>query len=200
MTIPHSGKKVKQKKRLQRKKVRSVSSAKQTHSRKKPQHKKKSGKKSQGKKASGNTSRKRIRELEAQVEQLKEQLKQTRRDAARKGWETRRRKLSEKRAAQVREIDTIEQVTFTKLTPEEIEFWDKPHVRSQVQDLYVQKIPEFFIEGEKWVLQKEPAILRRLIYAQVEGNFDEVAYELADEYGYEPNEIYSLWHGYKLPD
>ena len=43
----------------------------------------------------------------------------------------------------------------------------------------------------------ESNILQRLTQAETDGNFDDVAYELAEYYDWEPQEIYSLWYGYE---
>ena len=98
----------------------------------------------------------------------------------------------------MKEAETIAGIVFSQIDIERIEFFRRPEVIKQIRDLFIEKIPEYFIEGPQWIEQEEPSMLRRLIYGEVEGIFDEVAHEIAEESGYEPHEIYSLWWGYKL--
>ena len=200
MTIPQKKRKVKRKARAQRKKATSVTlkrRGKKSHL----------AKKKKRKPIASNRVKKRPTraQLERQLQAAEKKIrrlsgKKSRSQAAKKGWETRRRKRAEKAEIAIKETDLLEGVVFSDVTQERLEFLRRPEVRRQINELYIQKIPEFFVQGEEWVQQREPSILRRLIYAEVEGEFDEVAHEVAEEYGYEPNEIYSLWWGYKLQD
>lgn len=208
MNITRSRKKVKKKALAQRKKVRGVG----RKGKKKPAVSVNTKRKTK-KTVSVNTRRKQAKrtrrptraQLEKQLAAAQQKLerlkvKPDRTAAAKKGWETRRKNLAERAAKAIKVAETSEGIVFSSIDKAKVDFLKRPEIRQKVQDLYIEKLPEFFIEGERWVEQKEPSIIRRLIYAEVEGEFDEVAHEIAEEYGYEPNEIYSLWHGYKLPD
>lgn len=206
MTISQKKRKVKKKGRPQRKKATRVTKKKVTRRvqkksrRKKPQTLKPIA--SNGVKKKRRVTRaqleKQLQQAQQKIRKLAAQKRNIRSVAAKKGWETRRRKKAERASVALQEAETITGIVFSQIDKERLEFFQQPEVRKQIQDLFIEKIPEFFVEGPEWVEQRDPSIIRRLIYAEVEGTFDETAHEIAEETGYEPHEIYSLWWGYKL--
>lgn len=70
-----------------------------------------------------------------------------------------------------------------------LEHIDLAMMTQQVLDRVQEKI---VIPGH-WRETVESEMLARLIAAEQAGTFDETAYELAEEYDWEPNEVYSLW-------
>ena len=204
MIVSRKKRKVKRKARVQRKKATILSKRAKKKSRKKPQSKRKpiasNGVKGSSKRAKKRPSR---AQLEKQLQQAQQKIRKlskpaNRSAAAKKGWETRRRRIAERAAVSLQEAETITGVVFSQIDKERLEFFQQPEVRRQIRDLFIEKLPDFFVQGEQWIEQPEPSMIRRLIYAEVEGTFDETAHEIAEETGYEPNEIYSLWWGYKL--
>ena len=200
MTISRKKRKVKRKARTQRKKATVIRKKKITRKKKRSVIK-------QPIASNGVKKRKPTRaQLEKQLQQAQQKIrkltaarqKKNRSAAAKRGWETRRRKKAEKSAVAMKEAETIAGIVFSQIDIERIEFFRRPEVIKQIRDLFIEKIPEYFIEGPQWIEQEEPSMIRRLIYGEVEGIFDEVAHEIAEESGYEPHEIYSLWWGYKL--
>lgn len=55
-----------------------------------------------------------------------------------------------------------------------------------------QAVVEARIEAQK-EFDRNFSIMERLFQAQLDGNFDEMAYDIADEYDMEPREVYTLW-------
>jgi hypothetical protein len=203
MTVPQRKKKVKQKKRVVREKRRILSEGK------------KRGKKQKVSKRRLvlNTNAK-IKKLEKQVAALKRKVQARRKkvkaapgtllsprsEAARKGWTTRRAK----QAKILKELLDFQQLP--QEVRDEIEDKAKTAVenKKQIIDEYIKRMPEYLIRTDReefLVERKENIIMHRLIVAKwITGNFDEVAYQIAEEYDLEPNEVYGLWHGYELDE
>lgn len=215
MTIPQKKRKVKQKKRSQRKKLQV--------SQKAPIRKKKAKKrplvtitKRKKKTKKRLTAREQLTAVKRELAAAKRKLKAARiqppteagailsprSEAARKGWTTRRHNIALKRAQQIDSAIGIVSAGDLK-DPEVVKRYEhlkQPHVAKQIQNRLLEKMPEFFVRGTDYFERPEPNIMVRLIIAEQEGDFDDVAKEMAEEYGYEDNEIYSLWHGYSLDD
>lgn len=207
MNIPQGNKKVKQKKRVKRKKRRLLPSGK------------KRGKKGKSpkKRLVLNTNAK-VKKLEKQVAALKKKVEAQRKrakaepgtllsprsEAARKGWTTRRARQAQKLAQKERDVMLS---TKPALSPEQIEKLEELaktglQNRRNIEDEFVKRLPEYLIRKDKeefLVERKENLIMHQLVIARwVTGDFDTVAYQLAEEYDLEPYEIYGLWHGYEL--
>lgn len=202
--------KVKKKRRNHSKKVTRVSRSRQPTST--TSSKKKRGKKShrpakqakplvtvtKPKKTKPPKKTKRERQLEREVQRLQKQLSESKRsEAAKKGWETRRAKRAEKQEASIQEV--IEARIDAATEQERLQHLREPHVRRQIEQRLVEKLPEFFIRTDReYFEQKEPQIMLRLIIAEQEGDFHDVVKDLADEYDYDSHSIYELWAGYSL--
>jgi len=152
----------------------------------------------------------RERQLEQQVQELQQQLTVNKRsEAAKKGWATRRAKITaqqtevaETKAASIDEIISArigsESVTEEAFL-ERQQHLREPHVQRQIQQRLVEKMPEFFLrDHEEYFQQKEPQIMLRLIIAEQEGDFEDIVREMADDYEYDAHSIYDLWYGYDL--
>jgi len=206
MTVPRRNKKVKEKKRVERKKRQIYSASK----------KKKRGKTQRGKKSQLvlNTNA-RVKRLERQLAAEKKKIaalrkwkkrkkgerkKQSRSEAAKRGWTKRR----------AREAKELQEFLHTEeLSQEERDELRKVTTRAvanrkQLVATYIKKLPDYLLRPDKeefLVERKENLIMHRLIIAkEITGDFDSVAYDIAEEYDREPYEIYSLWHGYELEE
>jgi hypothetical protein len=222
MTVTRKRKKVKQKERILRQK-RQLRQA----SKKRAQRKKKRGKKSRRKKpqlvVNTNAELKRLRKQVAaqkkkiaalrrrpKAERKREGKKKAepgtllspRGEAARKGWTTRRAKQAER----LKEFLSPDESRLTQDERDELEKLAKRGLqnRKQLIATYVKKLPDYLIRKDKeefLVERKENMIMHRLIIAkEIVGNFDDTAYDIAEEYDLEPYEVYSLWHGYELEE
>ena len=135
---------------------------------------------------------------------------------ARKGWETRRARMSvaEKRESELREKDRRikeleDQLEAQKKHAEEdarrIERETPPPLsRKQEFDVFerIEKIRIAFEEdtGEKISFQEfveveESRALVRLKLAERDGRFDDEARRIAEEFGWQIRDVYSLWYG-----
>jgi len=215
MTIPQKKRKVKQKKRSQRKKLQ-VSQKATLQKKKAKKRPLVMSTKRKAKKKKAPTAKQQLATLKRQLAAAKRKLKAAhirssaeagailspRSEAARKGWTTRRHNIALKQAKKIDSAIGIVSAGDLK-DPEVIKRYEhlkQPHVAKQIQNRLLEKMPEFFIRGADYFERPEPNIMLRLIIAEQEGDFDEVAKEMAEEYGYDDNEIYSLWHGYSLDD
>jgi len=202
MTIAQPKKKVKKKKRVNRKK-RQVHLVSNTRSKKKKTAKKK-------KKESVASLKKQVAALKKKLAAKKKaqaakvpkkkpepgDILSPRSEAARKGWTTRRANKQKKA------LDKLHTRYIKELAvdDETAAFISQPHVQKQINNDIVDKLNQYGIDPEKWITRPDPVIMAKLIVAKAVGNFDETAKQLAEEYGYEANEIYSLWWGYALPE
>ena len=96
--------------------------------------------------------------------------------AAKKGWQTRR--ANALRAAAATDVEA--HIAFLRL----------PQVSAQITEQLIRT----GLIRPGMVQSTETQMLSRLIVAEQLGNFDETAYELADEYDWDVREVYTLWH------
>ncbi len=105
----------------------------------------------------------------------------SRSEAAKKGWATRRLK-----AAQLAQSISTERVNAAT------QFLQQKHVSRQLQDRLIDKGLIHLLRGDE-VDSVEALIISGLAIAEQLGNFDQRAYELAEEYDWDPREVYTLW-------
>ena len=104
--------------------------------------------------------------------------------AAKKGWETRRRK----QAQQAAEYQRLQQEAQSSIDAR-LAFLRLPQVAAQIRDQLIRT--ELIRPG--MVQTEETMILSTLITAEQLGNFDETARALAVEYDWDIRDIYTLW-------
>jgi hypothetical protein len=105
----------------------------------------------------------------------------SRSEAAKKGWATRRLKAAQ--AAQAQSTERVNAAT---------QFLQQKHVSRQLTDRLIDKGLLHLLRGDE-VDSIETLILSGLAIAEQLGNFDQRAYELAEEYDWDPREVYTLW-------
>ncbi len=149
--------------------------------------------------------------------------KEKRAKAAKKGWATRRKKEREafeaaikrrddliarqrRTGAQVKKDSAKELAFLRKQGEREYEEFKEEHdhimERLAIQEEDVMKRKEKAIKDsrdaieETIILRITKQVMERMFAAEQEGHLDDMSYELADEFGYDRSEIYSMYHGY----
>jgi hypothetical protein len=122
--------------------------------------------------------------------------------AAKKGWLTRRynqqvKAIEERYERREREQQKeIRKQAKALAGKEKVVVYMREQLREKGQEITKQvdkAIKRAKSESDNEFKQKLE-ILERLYQAQLDGEFDQVAYDLADEYDMDAREIYTLWH------